>query len=156
VQRRVRFEEADPMGIVWHGRYPGYFEDGRVALGSRYGIGYEDFFRHGVPAPIRKLQIDYLAPLRFREDFSIEAILHWSDAARIDFEFHQRRRRSFAATGCSVQLMLTRPGLLLIPLLFVRVSGTWQAAPRESGLGCCTAASLPSAIALTRSERLRG
>ena len=51
VQRRVRFEEVDPLGIVWHGRYPGYFEDARVALGSRYGIGYEDFIRHGVPVP---------------------------------------------------------------------------------------------------------
>ncbi len=73
VQRRVRFEEVDPMGIVWHGRYVGYFEDGRVALGSRYGIGYEDFFRFGVPAPIRQLQIDYLAPLRFGDEFTIEA-----------------------------------------------------------------------------------
>ena len=22
VRRRVRFEEVDPLGIVWHGRYP--------------------------------------------------------------------------------------------------------------------------------------
>jgi len=130
VQRRVRFEEVDPMGIVWHGRYPGYFEDGRVALGSRYGIGYEDFFRHGVPAPIRKLQIDYLAPLRFREDFSIEAILHWSDAARLDFEFQIRGAdEGLVATGCSVQLMLDTSGeLLLLPPPFVRTfRERWQA-----------------------------
>ena len=122
VQRRVRFEEADPMGIVWHGRYPGYFEDGRVALGNRYGIGYEDFIRHGVPAPIRKLQIDYLSPLRFGEEFSIEAILHWCDAARLDFEFLIRGADgATAATGCSVQLLLDRTGeLLLLPPPFVR------------------------------------
>lgn len=110
------------MGIVWHGRYPGYFEDARVALGSRYGIGYEDFFGHGVPAPIRKLQIDFLTPLRFREEFSIEAILHWSDAARLDFEFLiSGADGTLAATGCSVQLMLdTVGGLLLLPPPFVR------------------------------------
>jgi len=121
VQRRVRFEEVDPMGIVWHGRYPGYFEDGRVALGSRYGIGYEDFFRHGVPAPIRRMQIDYLAPLRFQEAFEVEAILHWSDAARLDFEFLIRGADGgLAATGCSVQLMLDPAGeLLLLPPPFV-------------------------------------
>jgi len=130
VQRRVRFEEVDSMGIVWHGRYPGYFEDGRVALGSRYGIGYEDFFRHGVPAPIRKMQIDYLAPLRFREDFSVEAILHWSDAARLDFEFLVRGDgETLVATGCSVQLMVDPAGgLLLLPPPFVRaMRERWRA-----------------------------
>ncbi len=25
VVRSVRFEETDPMGLVWHGRYPSYF-----------------------------------------------------------------------------------------------------------------------------------
>ena len=130
VERRVRFEEVDPMGIVWHGRYPGYFEDARVALGSRYGLGYEDFFRHGVPAPIRKLQIDYLTPLRFQQDFTIEAILHWSDAARLDFEFLIRGAdASLVATGCSVQLMLDTTGqLLLLPPPFVRaLRERWRA-----------------------------
>jgi len=130
VQRRVRFEEVDPMGIVWHGRYPGYFEDGRVALGSRYGIGYEDFFRHGVPAPIRRMQIDYLAPLRFQEEFEVEALLHWSDGARLDFEFLIRDADGgLVATGCSVQLMLDPAGgLLLLPPPFVRAQREqWQA-----------------------------
>lgn len=130
VPRRVRFEECDPMGIVWHGRYPSYFEDARAALGSRYGIGYEDFIRHGVPAPIRKLQIDYLAPLRFRDEFSVEAILHWSDGARLDYEFLIRGAdESLLATGCSVQLMLDSTGeLLLVPPPFVRaLREQWQA-----------------------------
>ena len=36
VARRVRFEEVDPLTIVWHGRYPSYFEDGRAAFGEKY------------------------------------------------------------------------------------------------------------------------
>jgi acyl-CoA thioester hydrolase len=130
VRRHVRFEEVDPMGIVWHGRYPSYFEDARVALGSRYGIGYEDFIRHGVPAPIRRMQIDYLAPLRFRDEFSVEAILHWSDGARLDFEFLIRGAgECLLATGCSVQLMLNLTGeLLLLPPPFLHeLRERWQA-----------------------------
>lgn len=118
------------MGIVWHGRYPGYFEDARVALGSRYGIGYEDFIRHGIPAPIRRLQVDYLAPLRFQQEFSIEALLHWSDAARLDFEFVIRAADGApAATGSSIQLMLDSSGaLLLVPPPFVlAVRERWRA-----------------------------
>ena len=44
-KRRVRFEEVDPLGIVWHGRYPSYFEDARVELGRKYGIDYMDFYK---------------------------------------------------------------------------------------------------------------
>ena len=39
-KRRVRFEEVDSLGFVWHGRYPSFFEDARTALGDKYDIGY--------------------------------------------------------------------------------------------------------------------
>ena len=64
VSRQVRFEEVDPLGIVWHGRYPGYFEDARVALSDRYGVGYMDFYGQGIITPIRQLQLDDLRPNR--------------------------------------------------------------------------------------------
>ncbi|MEW5910281.1 MAG: acyl-CoA thioesterase, partial [Thermodesulfobacteriota bacterium] len=75
VTRKVRFEEVDALGIVWHGRYASYFEDARAALGDRFGIGYLDFYTKGIFAPIKKMHIDYHIPLHFTEPFSIEAIL---------------------------------------------------------------------------------
>ena len=39
---RVRFAECDPLGIVWHGNYIQYFEDGREAFGRHHGISYLD------------------------------------------------------------------------------------------------------------------
>lgn len=117
VERVVRFEEVDPLGIVWHGRYPGYFEDARVALGSRYGIGYLDFAGHGVVTPIKQMAAEYFRPLRFQERFTIEGILHWSDAAKLVHEFVIRNGAGEIATrGHTVQLMIDRDeNLLLIP-----------------------------------------
>ena len=43
----VRFSEADPLGIVWHGHYVRYFEDGREAFGEAYNLRYLDFYRQG-------------------------------------------------------------------------------------------------------------
>ena len=106
VKRRVRFEEVDSMGIVWHGRYAGYFEDGRVALGHKYGISYSDFIRHRNPVPIRQINIEYIAPLFFENEIEIEAILHWSEAARINFEYVIRRNGNNVCVGYTVQLML--------------------------------------------------
>jgi acyl-CoA thioester hydrolase len=107
VRRRVRFEEVDFMGIVWHGCYLSYFEDGRVALGHQYGISYSDFIRERIRVPVRQMRIDYHYPLQFEEDFEIKTILHWSDSARINLEYEIRNAPGkLVCTGYTVQLML--------------------------------------------------
>jgi acyl-CoA thioester hydrolase len=128
-ERVVRFEEVDVMRIVWHGRYASYFEDGRVALGKRYGIGYADFIREQVPVPIRQLSIDYMHPLQFEERFEIETRLHWSDAARINFEYCIRNREGqTVCTGCTVQMMLNKrlEVLLSPPPFFADFLKRWK------------------------------
>jgi acyl-CoA thioester hydrolase len=121
VHRQVRFEEVDSIGIVWHGRYPSYFEDARVAFGSKYGVGYEDFIRHQCPAPIKRMHLDYRLPLSFNDRFTVEGILHWSDAARMNFEFIIRNAdEAIVTTGYSIQVLLDREGnLLLVPPPFI-------------------------------------
>ncbi len=129
VRRHVRFEEVDSMGVVWHGHYPSYFEDGRVALGHRYGISYSDFIRERVPVPVRQIQIDYHYPLQFEEEFEVKTLLHWSDAARINFEYEIRNARGqLACTGCTVQLMLDRDlnVLLAPPPFFAAFLNRWR------------------------------
>ncbi|MBN2644657.1 MAG: acyl-CoA thioesterase [Desulfuromonadaceae bacterium] len=122
VEREVRFEEVDAVGIVWHGRYPSYFEDARVALGYRFGLGYMDFYAQGVVAPIKTLHIDHLRPLRFRESFTIEGLWHWNEAARLNFEFILRNSADEITTrGYSVQMLLDRNHeILVVPPPFYR------------------------------------
>ena len=130
VERVVRFEEVDPLGIVWHGRYPSYFEDARVALGQRYGIGYEAFREHQTPVPIKQMYVDYCLPLRFGDEFTIEAIMHFTEAARLNVEFIIRTATGeIATTGYSVQLMLDRSFQLLVtpPPFFLDICRRWQA-----------------------------
>ena len=109
VPGRVRFEEADPLGIVWHGRYASYFEDARECLGDRLGIGYTHFFSKGFSIPIRRFTVDYLSPLAYPSEFSIEAILHWSEAMRLNYEFIIRAHdQTICATGACVHLLVNR------------------------------------------------
>ena len=117
VERVVRFEEVDPLGIVWHGRYPSYIEDARGALGAAYGVGYLDLYRQGVLAPIRKMHLDYFKPLVFEETFTIEGILHWSEAARLNYEFVLRNAAGeVTTTGYSVQMLMDeKHNVLLAP-----------------------------------------
>ena len=122
VERKVRFEELDPLGIVWHGRYASFFEDARTAVSQKYGIGYPDFYQNGVIAPIRIIHTDFHYPLRFNETFMIEGVLHWTEAARINIEYliwNQEDRLS--TTGYTVQVFLDKDEqLLLIPPPFYK------------------------------------
>jgi acyl-CoA thioester hydrolase len=130
VTRRVRFEEVDSMGIVWHGHYPSYFEDARVALGRKYGVGYEAFYANRVPAPIKQLHVDYRLPLRFDEEVEITALLHWSEAARMNYEFAIRKEDGrLSTTGCSIQLMLNPELELLVipPPFYQEFCRRWEA-----------------------------
>ena len=130
VKRRVRFEEVDALGIVWHGRYASYFEDARSALGENFGIGYLDLYRNGIVAPIKKLHMDYHRTLMFPEEFSIEGILHWSDAARINYEFIIRDSKgSIVTTGYSVQIMLDMENNLYMvsPPFYQEFCKRWKA-----------------------------
>lgn len=47
-QRTIRLDEVDVLGIVWHGRYPSFLEDGREEMGRLFGLSYLDFKQAGV------------------------------------------------------------------------------------------------------------
>lgn len=114
-EREIRFEEVDPLGIVWHGRYPSYIDDGRLHLGKKYGLGYMDFKRHRVAAPIKQLHIDYHKPLYFGETVKVVTWLHYNEAARLNFEFELRNSvDEVTTTGYSVQMFIDETQELLI------------------------------------------
>lgn len=129
VQRPVRFEEVDALGIVWHGRYASYFEDARVTLGDKHGVGYLDLHRHGVTAPIKQLRVDYVLPLVFGETVSVEAALHWTEAARLNYSYTIRNGRGeVATTGCTVQLFVDANGRLEVcqPEFLAEFMARWK------------------------------
>ncbi len=104
--RRVRFEEVDALRMVWHGRYPSYFEDGRIAFGDLYGLTYPYYIENNVKAPIVQMRFDFMSPLHFDETMKIETNLHWCDAVRLDFSYRIfDQNGKLAATGCTVQLI---------------------------------------------------
>jgi len=109
VKTRVRFEEVDSMGIVWHGRFASFFEDARVSLSEKYKIGYMDLYSNGILSPIKTMHVDYINPLKFRDEITVEGILHYSDASRINSEYIIKNNDgNIAATGYSVQMMLNK------------------------------------------------
>lgn len=104
----VRFNEADPLGIVWHGHYLRYFEDGREAFGKKYGISYLDFYRHGYAVPVVSVHCDYKKPLRFGDVVIVKTKLISSPAAKLRFEYEifEKGKPSLVAVGHSIQVFV--------------------------------------------------
>ena len=106
----VRFNEADPLGIVWHGHYIRYFEDGREFFGDKYGIGYLDFYNRGFIVPIVSIQCDYKRSLRFGDRVIVETKYLPCEAAKLQFQYRlfKSGTEELVATGSSVQVFLDR------------------------------------------------
>jgi acyl-CoA thioester hydrolase len=104
----VRFNEADPLGIVWHGHYLRYFEDGREAFGKAYGISYLDFYRAGLAVPVVSVQCDYKKPLRYGEEVIVEVVYNPTPAAKLQFDYtmYEPVTMKVVATGSSTQVFV--------------------------------------------------
>ncbi len=130
VQRKIRFEEVDQLGIVWHGRYPSYFEDGRGALGEKYSISYLDFYGNNIIAPVKTIHIDYHKPLSYPETINIKSMLHWSDSARLNIEYViTDHEGELMTTGYTIQMMLdlNKNLYMVLPPFYQEFCRKWKA-----------------------------
>jgi len=115
---RVRFQEVDLLGVVWHGHYLTYFEDARIAWGERYGLTYQGIRDAGYAAPIVRSEVEHFLPARYGDVLRLRARLHEDPGARLRFTYValDAEGREVAAGGTtqaftdfSGNLVLTQP-----------------------------------------------
>ncbi|MCX2678337.1 thioesterase family protein [Galbibacter sp. EGI 63066] len=119
---RVRFVETDPLGIVWHGNYIQYFEDGREAFGREHGISYLDQKENGYTTPIVKSTSEHKRPLRYGDTATVKTIYVDSPAAKLIFRYEiYNEQEELVCTGSTTQVFVTDEGELSlnIPEFFV-------------------------------------
>ncbi len=113
-ETRTRFSEVDSMGVVWHGNYVKYLEDGRETFGSKYGISYFDVFDNGLMTPIVKLEIDYKRMVKYGESMLIDIEYIYTEAAKIIFNYTIRNAatKEIAITATTIQVFINIDGEL--------------------------------------------
>ncbi len=111
IKVRVRFVETDPLGIVWHGNYIQYFEDGREAFGRHHGISYLDQKRNGYTTPIVKSTSEHKRPLRYGDTATVKTIFVDSPAAKLIFRYEVfNEQNELVCTGSTVQVFVNDSG----------------------------------------------
>lgn len=126
---KIRFNETDPLGIVWHGHYITYLEDGRESFGKKYaGISYQDILNAGVYAPIVKCTCDYKKSLKFGDTGFVETRFINNPAAKMIFHYTIRNQHDeIIATAETIQVFTDFNGelLLLNPSFFEKWKEKW-------------------------------
>jgi len=113
---------VDSLGIVWHGNYLKYFEDGREAFGKQFNFTYMDIFGKGYFAPIVKVNCDYKKPLEYGDSAIVETIFVDTIAAKVifDYKIYRERDKELAASGSTTQIFMdsNRQLMLTVPPFF--------------------------------------
>jgi len=116
---KVRFGEVDSMGIVWHGNYVKYIEEGRESFGHKYGISYLDIYANDVMAPVVKMNIDFKKQVQYGDKLIIETEYVNTAAAKIIFNYKIFRKSDnelmAVATTTQVFIDLNREMILYPP-----------------------------------------
>lgn len=121
---KVRFGEVDSMGIVWHGNYVKYIEEGRESFGHRYGISYLDFHANDLMAPVVSLSFKYKKQVKYGDRLIVKTEYVDDEAAKLIFRFRIYRKSDdeLVATAETIQVFLNDKGeILLYPPEFVLV-----------------------------------
>lgn len=108
---RVRFTECDPLGIVWHGNYIQFFEDGREAFGRHHGISYLDQKKNNFSTPIVKSNCEHKLPLKYGDVATIKTTYVDSQAAKMIFKYEiLNPEGQVVCTGGTVQVFVELHG----------------------------------------------
>ncbi|UOQ85722.1 acyl-CoA thioesterase [Gracilibacillus salinarum] len=72
---KVRYQETDQMGVVYHANYLIWFEIGRTAFVEELGFKYHEMESEGVVSPVIDANIQFKQPIRYGHDAFVETWL---------------------------------------------------------------------------------
>jgi acyl-CoA thioester hydrolase len=113
---KVRFGEVDSMGIVWHGNYVKYLEEGRESFGKKYGISYLDIASNDVMAPVVNMTIDFKRQVEYGDILIVETEFTNQESAKIVFVYriYKKSNNELVASAKTTQVLINHEREMLL------------------------------------------
>lgn len=105
ISLRVRYGETDQMGYSYYGNYPQYLEIARVEWLRELGFSYKKMEEEGIMLPVISLQINYLKPLTYDEQFIVKISLKKLPSVRIAFDYEIFNEKGELASRAFTELV---------------------------------------------------
>ncbi|GGF85943.1 hypothetical protein GCM10010912_34070 [Paenibacillus albidus] len=88
---RVRYQESDQMGVVYHANYLNWFECGRTEMFRELGFAYRELEKQGILLPVTTADLQFKSPARYDDYIAVFARLTTFSALRVVYEYEIRR-----------------------------------------------------------------
>ncbi|WP_134699900.1 thioesterase family protein [Ammoniphilus sp. YIM 78166] len=89
---RVRYQETDQMGVVYHANYLVWFEIGRTDWIREIGLSYSQLEQMGVLLPVLDVQCKYKQAAKYDDQVIIQTSLAEMKGVRITFQYEVKRQ----------------------------------------------------------------
>ncbi|MBR4751792.1 MAG: acyl-CoA thioesterase [Thermoguttaceae bacterium] len=100
IQFRVRYQETDQMGVVYHGNYFTYFEMGRTELlREATGVSYREVEEDQTMMVVVKAECSYLKPALYDDVLTLKTRVARITKASLEHEHELYRGDELLATG---------------------------------------------------------
>ena len=73
IHKIVLPQHSDHAGVMWHGTYFNWLEEGRINALFKAGINYFDLTKKGFELPLINTSIKYILPLRLGDNITVES-----------------------------------------------------------------------------------
>ncbi|MCG7384909.1 thioesterase family protein [Paenibacillus sp. ACRRY] len=88
---RVRYQESDQMGVVYHANYLNWFEIGRTEMIRQMGYTYRKMEEQGLLLPVTGLDVKYHKPAKYDDEIMILTRIVAFSGLRLNYEYDVRR-----------------------------------------------------------------
>jgi acyl-CoA thioester hydrolase len=88
---RVRYQETDQMGVVYHTNYLNWCELGRTELIRELGYPYREIESKGLILPVVEAEMKYRLPARYDDEIDIYTRVSSYTNVRMEFCYEIRR-----------------------------------------------------------------
>lgn len=100
---RVRYNETDQMGVVYHGNYASYFEVARTEWLRNLGVTYKEMEENGTMLPVISLSFKFLKSAMYDDLLTISVSLRKKPMVKIEFDYEIiNQNKEKISTGNSV------------------------------------------------------
>lgn len=107
---RVRYQETDKMGVVYHANYLVWFEIGRTEYFRKIGLEYSDLEERGLLAPVVDVRCFYKSPAKYDDEIIIRTRITEikSVKARFEYEIMRALDSMILATGFTTHAFVSK------------------------------------------------
>ena len=112
---RVRYQETDQMGVVYHGNYFTWFESARIELLDQMECSYQKLEKGGYLLPVLTCEARFIKPAKFDDRLQVTAIIKTSSLVRIEIFYEVKRNEELLAKGATSHAFVNEEGKLIKP-----------------------------------------